>query len=257
MVTTSIKKRAVKNFKYLCFVIAILFGTNVFSQSTYNVENFEKVVVNPHIQVTFVQGDETSVTVNSNLVSNDKLNVEVKGNTLHIYLDGARVYTKSEKCEENNWKAKRSLYHGTIVTATIYYKTINSLSLRGEENFVFESLIKQDKLKLKVYGEPQISFNALELKELNTTMYGAGILEVKTGSIENNRTTCFGECKVNTPDIRSRKSKVTAFGEGEFNLNVSDHLKVTAFGEATVSYQGNPEVNKGIILGEATIKKTK
>jgi hypothetical protein len=35
----------------------------------------------------------------------------------------------------------------------------------------------------------------------------------------------------------------------------ADRLKITAYGEATVAYEGNPEVEKGIIIGEASIQK--
>ncbi len=32
-------------------------------------------------------------------------------------------------------------------------------------------------------------------------------------------------------------------------------LKVTAYGEATVAYKGSPDVDKGIVIGEATIRR--
>ncbi len=252
---SSIKKRTINYIKYLCFVMIALIGANVYGQSTYTVEPFEKVVVNPHIQVTFIKGDEASVSINSNKVSDDKLNIEVKGGTLNLYLDGARVFTKSQKHKRDKWKTKRSLYQGTVVTATITYKTINSLSLRGEETFVFKSPISQEELKLKAYGEPKIYMGMVDLEALQATIYGEGILNIEDGTIENQKTTCYGECMINTPKIKNRNSKVTAYGEGEFYLNVSDNLKVTAYGEAMVRYHGNAQVSKGVILGEAKIKK--
>jgi hypothetical protein len=51
------------------------------------------------------------------------------------------------------------------------------------------------------------------------------------------------------------ETKITAYGEGIYRIAVDERLKVTAFGEATVEYIGSPDIDKGIIIGEATIRK--
>ena len=37
--------------------------------------------------------------------------------------------------------------------------------------------------------------------------------------------------------------------------NVSERLKVTCFGETEINYKGNPEIDKGIVIGEAELRK--
>ncbi len=254
--TRLLKKPIVRSLKSIMFTCLVLIGMNALGQSTaISVDHFEKVIISPHIQVTFVEGDKESVTVESNKVSNDKLNIKVKGNTLHIYLDDARIASKSEKYEDENWKRKCSIYQGTIVTATVTYKTINELSLRGDETFVFKDHIDSAMLRLKIYGESKTYFNHLDLVNLNTTIYGESYLEIKKGSVIKHKMKCYGECEINIGAVNNEDSKITAFGEGKYYLNVSDYLKVTAYGEAVINYKGNPEVSKGIILGEAKIKK--
>src|ERR1700753_4149671 len=54
------------------------------------VAHFHKVIVSPYIKVTFVQGDQESVTINNIIVDSSKLHVEVHGGTLRLYLDGAK-----------------------------------------------------------------------------------------------------------------------------------------------------------------------
>ena len=71
--------------------------TTTAQDKTYEVEAFEKVIVSPHIEVTLMEGDEESVTINNAKVAMDKINVTVEGKTLRLYLDDARVVTKSEK----------------------------------------------------------------------------------------------------------------------------------------------------------------
>jgi len=244
-----------KPLKKVITILLILIGINVFGQSIINVNPFKKVVISPHILVTFIAGDKESVTIESNKVSDDKLNIEVTGETLNIYLDGAKINTKSEKYKNKNGKTKRSIYNGTIVTATITYKTINELSLRGDETFIFKSLIKQEKLILNAYGKPQISLHNIDLEIFQTTLYGAGSLEIKNGRVNKQKLKCYGECKIKTDGIQNKDTKIIAYGEANYNLNVSDNLKVTTYGKTVINYKGNPEVSKGIMIGKAIISK--
>ena len=55
-----------------------------FAQKTTTVRSFEKVIVSPYIQVTFVEGNEEAVTVESCSVPMKKFNIESKGGTLRI-----------------------------------------------------------------------------------------------------------------------------------------------------------------------------
>ncbi len=219
------------------------------------VNHFDKVIVSPHIQVTFIEGNEESVSIQKISVSKDKLNIEVKGKTLRIYLDGAKEVTENEKYYKDGKKRTRSVYNGTIVTATITYKNIDELSLRGEEKFICKSPIVQDDFRLKIYGESQVIINEVALKSLQTTIYGESFLEIKSGTINKQKITAYGETKVNTLGVDNKTTKITAYGEGSYRVNVSEELKVTAYGEATIAYIGTPNVNTGIIIGEATIQK--
>ncbi|WP_394748161.1 head GIN domain-containing protein [Spongiimicrobium salis] len=238
------------------FVLSVLGWNQSTAQSkTFSVDSFEKVIVSPHIQVTFRQGDTEKVVIENASVSLDKINVEVEGNTLRLYLDGAKVITKSEKVNNDHWKGKRSIYEGTKVSAVVTYKKLESLSLRGEESFLCESPLEAEKFRLKIYGESQVYFNEVDFTSLTTTIYGESYLEIKKGRIDHHKIKAYGESTINTLGVNNKNTKVTAFGEGSYRVKTSNRLKVTAFGEATVAYEGNPQINRGIILGEATIRK--
>src|ERR1700712_468206 len=101
-----------------CYItILAIFGFNSTFAQTTNVNHFNKVIVSPHIQVTFIEGNEESVSIEKSTVSNDKINIEVHGTTLRIYLDGAKEIDKNEKTYEDGQKVKRPLYKGTVVSA--------------------------------------------------------------------------------------------------------------------------------------------
>src|SRR5215211_7086722 len=164
----------------LKFFVAILmiFSVNVVVAQTTAVDHFDKVIISPHIEVTFVEGNEESVTIEKSTVDKEKINIEVNNKTLRVYLDGAKELTKNKKVHEDGYERKQSIYKGTVVTAIVTYKTMNDLSVRGEETQVCKSLLQGDKFRLKIYGESHVILAQVNLGELHTTIYGESILEI-------------------------------------------------------------------------------
>lgn len=237
-----------------CFLLAGINSTRGQSK-TYDVRSFDEIIVSPHIEVVFEKAEQESVHIEFIEVPYDKLNVEVKGKTLHIYLDDAKVYTKSQKVKYDDYKGKHAVYDGTVVTARVYYKDVDLISLRGEETHKLNNTITGDKFKLNLYGEPKVYMVGIDLDEFQATLYGDAYLEVQEGSAQRQKIVSYGESEVNTLGVNNESARITAYGEGRVRLAVSDDLKVTAYGEASVHYRGNPVVNKGIVIGEARIHR--
>ncbi len=239
-------------------ILIILFlgiGNSMAQTKVIPVKSFNKVIVSPHIQVNFEQGDKETVIIEDISVAIEKFKVEENGKTLQIYLEGAKTTTKSEKHKGDNYTVKSPIYQGTIVKATIIYKHLEELSLRGEQNFICKDPIKSEKFNLKIYGESEVLLNEVDFNSLNTSIYGESTLKIKSGKISKHKITAYGESEVKMLDVDCESVKITAYGEGEYHVMVSKDLKVTAYGEAEIEYKGNPIVNKGIIIGDAEIKK--
>ena len=243
-----------QRFKTFSSILLLLITATVSAQIK-KTDHFSKIIVSPYIQVTLVQGDEESVAINELYVDTTKLHIEVNDNTLRIYLEGAKDFPGNEKDYSNGHKETHPLYHNTSVVATITYKTLEALSLRGEEDQLCKGPINGDKFTLKVYGESNITFNEMNLQQLSATLYGESTLEIKAGSIKDQKYTCYGESKINSLAIEGSTSHVTAFGTADFKLNVSNRIKITAYGDAELHYKGNPEINKGLHFGDMVIDK--
>jgi hypothetical protein len=238
----------------LAIVFMLLLSTS-FAQTATAVHHFEKVIVSPHIAVTFVEGNEESVLVEKCEVPIEKLNITVKNGTLRLYLDGAKDIEKNEVTWENGYKHTRQPYHGTIVKAVVTYKMLDNLSIRGDETQLCKSPLKGRRFRLRVYGDSHVCLNEVDLGELQAALYGESLLEVKTGSIADQKYTVYGESKINTLGINGNTSKITAYGEADFRINVSDEIKITAFGEASLAYTGHPRINKWLHFGEMKVSK--
>jgi hypothetical protein len=217
--------------------------------------HFHAVIVSPYIQATFVQGDQESVTINSSIVDNSKLHIEVEHGALRLYLDGAKEIPHNQHEYGYDGKHSYSFYPKHAVLVTVTYKKLDRLSLRGEETFLCESPMAQDHFTLRVYGESRVIFTEVHFNKLYTKVFGESSLDIKSGAVNKQFYTCFGEAKINTTAIYGHRAKVTAFGEAEFRMNVADRIKITSFGEARLRYMGHPDIVKGIHFGGVDVAK--
>lgn len=244
-----------KNYKTIIILLLAFVSFSAKAQvKTYNVKSFDKIIVSPHVEVVLQQGDIESVEVNEIFLPIEKLNVEIEGRrTLRVYLDDAKMVTKTEKVKYRNYKNSRPIYKGTQVKVTITYKTLDVLSVRGEEKISFNTPLHQKQFILRAYGEPRIYLNDVQLEVLRTTMYGESYVEASNGVIRKQKFTNYGESVINMKAIDNTETKITAYGESNYKLNVSKRLRITAYGEAVITYKGSPNVSKGIVIGDATI----
>jgi hypothetical protein len=243
--------------KILMLTVSLLFLTltNITAQEVTTVAQFNRVIISPHVQATFIKGDKESVTIQSCTVNKEKVNIESNGKTLRVYLDDAKETTKNERIYKDGREINTPIYTGTVLTVTVTYKTLDLLSIRGEETILLKSKLDQEQFGLTVYGTGKVYIDDIALKNMQTTIYGESYVELKAGTVEEQKFTSYGESEVNALNIKSKVAKATLYGESKLNLNVSDLLKVTSFGESKVRYKGNPEIKKGITIGGSKISQ--
>ncbi len=244
-----------QTIRYIMLSVASIMVSGAFAQTVTAVKPFDKIIVSPHIQVTYVEGSEESVTIESSTVDKSKIHIEVNDKTLRVYLEGAKDIEKNEKNDRNGYKEKHSIYQGTVLTATITYKTLRELSIRGDEKQLCKSAITGDAFTLKVYGESDVTLNEIKVNELTAITYGECNVMFLSGSAASQTYTAYGEGKINSLSIDGKSSAITAYGEADFTMNVSDKIKITAFGEARIHYMGNPVIRKGLNIGDVHIEK--
>ena len=232
-------------------------GTLILSaqEKEIKVDSFDDVIISPHIEAKLVAGDREMVIIEDADVPLEKLNVKVEGNKLRIYLEGAKTYTKSKKVKYDDYKGTYQLYDGTMITATIVYKHLKSLEVRGDEEIRLESPLDQKSLELTLYGESEVLIKSVNLDNLKAVMYGESYLKLVEGEVNYQKYKAYGESEVNALGISNKSAKITAYGESEFMINVSERIKVTSYGESEINYRGNPSIDKGVVLGENSIRK--
>ncbi|TYP98342.1 putative autotransporter adhesin-like protein [Tenacibaculum adriaticum] len=217
-------------------------------------KDFNKIIVSPHIEAIFKQGNNNSVVIEDISVPVEKFKIEVEDKTLQVYLEGAKTVTKNKTIKHNGYKQKKSIYKNRVARVIITYKSVDIFSLRGEEKHVFESTIAQENCVFRIYGASEVTIKNIDLKSLKVATYGESVLNIDLGKVEKQKITAYGESKIFMDNVKSNETKLTAYGDGTFRFNIHNKFKVSSFGEAVILYRGSPKLKKGIVLGKSTIR---
>lgn len=219
---------------------------------TRDLKSFRKIIVSPKVNLILEKGDKANIRLVYDNVSADKINIEVQGHTLRIYLDDAKVTERSERINDYE---KRSMYHDAIVTAYVTYTELEHLEIRGNQELTCNGPIRAERFTLKAYGENEISLASVKTDYMKTSLYGENDLKIKGGKAEYQKYKLFGENKIDTQDLKSYSATMNTYGESRIKLSTQDQLRVNAFGESQISYNGDASVNKGLIFGHTRISK--
>ncbi len=240
----------------ICLMSLLFINSNLNAQKTIKLNaSFDKIIVSPHIETIFIKGNEPSIVIEDINVPLEKFKYELKKGTLQVYLEGAKTYTKNKKIVHRDYKRKVPLYKNRVATVTITYVAVNTFSLRGEEKMVFQTPLAQEDCKLLIYGKSEVTINTVKVDRLNVSIYGDSFLTMEKGTIKKQKITAYGASKVMAADVVSKEIKITVYGSGTFQLNASEKIKISSYGEATVLYKGDASLKKGIVIGESTIRK--
>lgn len=240
----------------IILILSLVLTTSLRAQKTIELdEDFNKIIVSPHIEVVFVKGDKSSIELKDITVSEEKFKYELLNNTLQVYLEGAKTYTKSKKIKHNNYEKKVPLYKNRVAQVVITYTDVAIFSIRGEENVVFESPLTQKKCALRFYGDAKVIVKDIKVDDLAVDIYGSSFLTLEKGTVNRQKIRAYGASTVMASNVVAKQTKMTAYGDGSYQLNSSERIKITSYGEAKILYKGNAELKKGIVIGESTIRR--
>jgi hypothetical protein len=235
-------------------ILAAVCATVIFSNAQpleKEVKHFTRIITSPKINVILRKGDTEKVVVEYNEIAKGKINVEVTGKTLHIYLDGARKIEK--QVNYHGHRGYQSVYDGAHVTAYITYKNLEELEIRGEQEVTCNDPIESEEFILRAYGVNHITLASLRAAYFKVAMYGENKLLIKDGKVTEQRYKLYGENDINTLDMKSAYITTSIFGEGDLRVHSAKEVNISAFGEPTVTVNGAARVRKKMVFGHARV----
>jgi hypothetical protein len=243
-----------KTTKYFLSILAIT--TMVISgysqEISHELRSFNKIIASPRIHLVLEKGEQEGIRVVYSDVSENKINIEVKGSTLRIFLDDARVTDKLERVSRNQ---KRSVYEHASITAYVTYKELKHLEVRGQQEVVCRNPLSAKKFKLKAYGENEIELASLRTGYFKTSLYGENTLTISGGKADYQKYRLYGENKIDTRELKSFSTTTNIYGDSKVKLTSEDELKVNSFGESEIRYNGNASVSRGLVFGSTKISR--
>jgi hypothetical protein len=238
--------------KILLFALVALGSTVAFAQEIEkDLQPFSRVIASPRINVVLKKGTAESIRLVYDDISASKINVIVKGKTLHIFLDRAKHVERPVR--HGRYKNTHGMYQGVSVTAYVTYKDLDKLEIRGNQALTCEDALEADRFVLRAYGENEITLASLKTEYFKASLYGENELTINSGRVMEQKYRLFGENKIDTEEMKSTFTTTSIFGEGNVKINSSEEVIVTAFGEPHIHVGGGAHVNRRIILGHASI----
>lgn len=217
-----------------------------------SLQHFTRVIASPRVNVILNKGDQESVRLVYNNVTENKINIDVTGKTLRIYLDDARKYERST-ARTNEYGAKESMYEDVSLTAYVTYKELDLLEIRGSQELSCADPIESDAFTLRAYGENDISLSSLKTPFFKAKLYGGNHVRIHKGRTLEQKYISYGDNKVDAKGMRSDYIITSIFGEGSLKLNSAEEVRIDAFGEPDIHVDGGAHINRRLMIGNANI----
>jgi hypothetical protein len=242
----------------LAVIVFIIIGSFAASAQTEqeiqkDLRFFSKIIASPHIHLILKKGDKESIRLVHDDQTTGKINILVKGKTLHIYLDDARRVEKTIRYRDGRGNSSRGIYDGVSIAAYVTYQYLEGLEIRGQQQLTCDDPISAEEFTLKAYGENSITLSSLKTDYFKAALYGENELNIKDGKVVEQKYKLFGENKINTRDMKSAFTTTSIFGEGKLRINSSEQVRVDAFGEPEIYVDGGANINKRLVFGKASI----
>ncbi|AWW00003.1 GIN domain-containing protein [Arcticibacterium luteifluviistationis] len=230
--------------KSIVFSLIFLFTAIATKAQKIHVNHFDKVVINPDIEVVFIHGSKESVQIKKAYIDEDKIEIKVENNSLKLSIEG--------------WNLDKKYKHnGTKASLVVTYRNIEEVVLKGDQDVLFENKLASRDFEINIYGDSEVTMNDVDIDYMETNSYGDHTLRIKSGRINNHDYTVFGDCDVNTKNVDNDVTKLVVFGDASFNIHVNELLRIKTLGDADITYSGNPKISKGLSLGDTSIQKAR
>src|SRR5688572_8352406 len=140
--------------KFSLLIIFFCAAAGSFAQEIEkDLKSFNKIIASPRVNLILKKGDRESIRLVYNDVNKSKINIEVNGKTLSIYLDKARKVEKPSSENDRYGTLNTMMYEGVSLTAYVTYKELESLEIRGNQELTCNDAIESEEFRLKAYGE--------------------------------------------------------------------------------------------------------
>ena len=195
-----------------------------------DVDHFNRIVISGMGRVIINQGDEESLTIETDDNLMRYIETKVQSKTLEV------GFTDDVK--------RKVLDPSDSLIYRINVIDLNAVDITGAGSFEIDDL-NVNHLDLDLSGAANVSIDSLIADDLVVTISGAGNLDL-TGQVVTQEINLDGMGRYNALDLESQTAEVRIDGAGNAKIWVYESLNVIIGGAGSVDYYGNPNLTKDI-----------
>ncbi len=198
---------------------------NVVSQ-TRTVSGFDRVAVSGSGQLSIVQDNQESLTIETDDNLLPLIKSELSGGWLRIGPDHV------------NLRPSKTIQY------TLHLKNLREVQLSGALGATAPS-INTDRLQFGISGSGNIHVDKLEADDLNVQVSGSGDISL-VGHVKTQEIHISGSGTYSAADLQSENATISVSGSGDATVWARGALTGHVSGSGDVKYYGSPQVNSQV-----------
>ncbi len=201
------------------------------TRKTIELPDFKSIYVNSNYTVYLKQTNKQEVTVEVLTEIYEISEFKVESGILHI-----NIQKKPKDPNASIWSKLDDFKIAPTMKVYVSMTDVSTLKINGGGKIISENSISSNNLDLAVNGSGSMELD-IKGRELTTSLTGEGSLKLK-GYGSTNEIVMGGSGSLNAFDCELTYAVVELSGSGTCELNVSDDLKATVYGDGNIKHKG-------------------
>jgi hypothetical protein len=217
-------------------VFPTVVGSGAIERDERPVSPFETLEFTGSGEVTIVQGDRDSVTIETDDNILPLIRTDNKGHSLRIGL-----------AKDTSIRPSRPIQY------TVTVRSLSEIRASGSCAFTIDDF-EADKLTIKVAGSSNVSLGRIRVPKLSVSLSGSSTVEAD-GTSEKLKFDVSGSGKIHGFDLKAHAVEIAISGSASAEVSPRDSLDVRISGNGDVKYRGDPKHVKQSISGWGHVGK--
>jgi hypothetical protein len=196
-------------------------GNGNITKETRKVESFDGIKASAGINVLLFQGDEEKVVVETDENLQECIVTEVRGSTLHCYID-CRVH----------FSRKLNVY--------VNYKVLNKINASSGSDVSGETPLKTNFLDVEVSSGADVRIE-VDAKDVSCDVSSGSDATIK-GKADAFRGNASSGADIKADGLTVKSCEASASSAGDIRISVTEKIRANASSGGDITYFGNPEI---------------
>lgn len=192
-----------------------------FAQSEYKLEAFDEISIAGNIEVVLKKSNEEKAIVEAFGIPEDKLNIDVRGQTLRLSLLNS-IFYKHDKMK-----------------VTVFYKTLRTIRVSAGGKLEAEEPLEGDALEIRTSSGADVLFD-IKANKLEATASEGAILQLR-GEVASQKVSASTGGQYRALNLNCKNTYARASTGGEVSVVATESIDASANLGGSIEYKGEPD----------------